>query len=116
MFDHCIDKIHIEVSADLDDYSVIPRSRAAAIPSTAEIFNQSACQTGTPHRRLSLPSRLVADRLMQVRRSDKLQLSGHATPRVLTRPNYCVCTSRISMVRSCLKLSPHGWLGGKGLL
>ena len=75
-FDHCIGKPHIEISADLDDWSVIPRSRAAAIPSIAEIFNQSACQTGTPHRRLSLPSRLVADKLMRVHRSDKLQLSG----------------------------------------
>ena len=78
MYEHCIHlgEIHSEVSADLDHCCAVPRSRAAAIPSTPEIFNQSTCQTGTPHRRLSLPSRLVADKLMQVRRSDELQHLG----------------------------------------
>ena len=91
-YDHHIhpSEIHIELSADLDDYCPVPRSMAAATPSTAENFNQCACQTGPPHRRLSLPSRLVADKLMHVRRSDK--------------PNFWACNSTCAYLTQLLHM------------
>ena len=83
-------EIDIEVSADLDDCCAVPRSRTAAISSTTENFNQCACQTHPAHRRLSLPSRLVADKLMHVRRSDK--------------PNFWACNSTCAYLTQLLHM------------